>query len=406
MFLNKFFHFVKGYVILYLTGFNIERFLYICAKRRIEIRNIEKKEKACATVTVSIDDFFKLRPIAYKTRTKVHIKKKAGLPIILKKYRKRYFMFIGCIIFTAVLFISSQFIWTVEITGIKNADAAKITAALKESGVYKGAFKPFARSSKEIKDILLNRDDNISWAWVYLKGTKAICEVFEGTAPKEALDSGEACDVSAARDGIIKRIIATDGIKMVSAGDTVEKGDILISGGIPDNEGKIACTVAADGIAEARTWHEKTDTYKLYYEYKEPTGRYKKYYSINIFSGTVNLFFDGNIPYENYELSEKKYEMKFRENYYTGISAVCKKAAEVSVVRQPISYDMAVYEGKCDLEERIAKELLPGAELVSENLTDRQIDSETVEVTLTMEFTEDIGTKVPAAQADETDKQE
>ena len=47
------------------------------------------------------------------------------------------------------------------------------------------------------------------------------------------------------------------------------------------------------------------------------------------------------------------------------------------------------------MEEKIAKELLPGAELVEENVFHRQIDDETVEVSVTMEFIEKIGKKAP-----------
>jgi len=96
MFLNKFFHFLRGYVILIVTGFNIERFLYICTKRNIDVWDIDKQENL--QISMSISDFFKIRSVVRKTKVKVHIKKKMGLPIILKKYKKRYFMFSGCIL--------------------------------------------------------------------------------------------------------------------------------------------------------------------------------------------------------------------------------------------------------------------------------------------------------------------
>ena len=47
------------------------------------------------------------------------------------------------------------------------------------------------------------------------------------------------------------------------------------------------------------------------------------------------------------------------------------------------------------LEKEIAKELMPGAELLEENVFHKQIDDETVEVSVTMKFTEKIGRKAP-----------
>lgn len=401
MFSNKFFHFFKGYVILIITGFNIERFLYICAKRGIKVRNPEKNEDGSLYITVSIDDFLKLKKIVRKTRVKVHIKKKMGLPILLKKYKKRYFMYTGAAFFVLIIFLSSQFIWTVEIKGVERADIAQISKVLEETGIYEGAFKRKALSSTEIKNILLNRVDNISWAWVYLKGTKAVCEIYEDSLPQQALEDGEPCNIVAVRDAIIKRIIARDGIKQAAAGDTVLAGDLLISGVIPDNEGNVGCVVEASGTVEAYTWHEKKGTYKLYYETKVPTGNAKTFRRLNIFSNKFNLFINDAIEYENCITQTKTHELKLFKDNYLGISFENETVYEVDIIREPISYDMAVYEGKCDLEEKIAKELLPGAELVGENLFHTQIDEETVEVTLTMEFIEKIGTKAPITQKDE-----
>ena len=67
MFLNKFFHFLKGYVILNLTGFKIERFLYIAVKRGLVVTDISRKNGDQLTLKMSIRDFFKVRHIAIET---------------------------------------------------------------------------------------------------------------------------------------------------------------------------------------------------------------------------------------------------------------------------------------------------------------------------------------------------
>lgn len=393
MFLNKFFHFVKGYVILTVTGFNVERFLYICAKRGVEIWDISKKDDL--QLAMSAEDFLKIRTAVRKTRVRVHIKKKMGLPIIFKKYKKRYFMFLGCILFLLTICISSQFIWKVEINGTENADVTEIKNILKESGISVGAFKGKALPSKEIKNRLINGVDNISWAWVYLKGTKAVCEIYEDIIPVKALEDGTPCDIIAARDGIIKRVIAKNGIKKAVAGETVVTGDILISGALPDDLGNIGCVVEASGIVEAYTWHEKTDTYKLYSETAIPTGRTKAYSKLNILKKQFNLFFKRNDGFENYTSYIKITEPRFFKNASFGISLEREYVNEVEIIREQIPYDTAVYDAKNVLEKKIAEELLPGAELLEENVSHRQIDEETVEVTVTMEFIEKIGKKAP-----------
>ncbi len=395
MFLNKFFHFLKGYVILNIMGFKIERFLYISAKRGIDIRDISKKDGNSLTLRMSIRDFSKVRSIARKTGTRVKIIKKAGLPIIFHKYRKRCFLFFGLGAFLIAVFLSSQFILAVEIRGAERTSTAEIKAVLEDGGVKVGALKLRMRKPSEVKNMIINRIDNISWAWIYLKGTKVVCEVYEDYLPQISLEDGEVCDVLASRDGIIKRIIAYDGKKMVSAGDTVLAGDVLISGTLYNSSGEVGAKVSASGDVEAYTWHEKKGTYKLYYETKIPTGNKKTFRQLNLFSKTLNLYFDKNIEYENYILEKHLRELKGFGGAYLGVGLLEVTAIEVDLVREPISYDMAVYEGKCDLEEKIAKELLPGAELVEENVFHRPIDDETVEVSVTMEFIEKIGRCAP-----------
>ena len=395
MFLNKFFHFLKGYVILYLTGFNIERFLSLCAQRKIYLWDIKERTKESLYISVRVSDFLKMREIAYKTKTRVHIKKKAGLPIILKKYKKRYFLFSGALVFIIIFSLMTQFIWSVKIEGVENADIVKITKILKSSGIHVGAYKGAALRSGEIKNILLNKVDNISWAWVYLKGTKAICKIYESSIPVRNLSEGEPSNVIAARDGIISKIIAKEGVTVSNIGDTVMAGDILVLGTILNDLGEVGGRVSASATIEAHTWHEKTDTYKLYREYKEPTGNVKKYYRLKLFSKTLPLYLNEDIPFGDYLQEQNKYELKLFNDIFLGISLECETVTEVSVIKEEISYDMAVYEGKCDLEKRIARELLPGAELRNENLYHRLVDEETVEVTLTMEFIENIGIKVP-----------
>lgn len=404
MFLNKFFHFSKGYVILLLTGSKTERFICMAAKNGLKLHEIKREDENAMTVCMSFSDFLKIRPVARKTRTHVRIKSKAGLPVILKKLKMRRFFLWGAVLFAAFMIFTSRFVWKVEIIGVKNAELTAVEEVLKDAGVYVGAPKRKIKKSKEIKNTLINRVDNITWAWVYLKGTKVVCEICEDSLPPVRLESGEACNIIAAKDGIIKRITVTGGIKKVATGDTVCAGDLLISGVIFNKDGNLSRTVEAEGIVEAKTWHEKKCTVKLYNETEHRTGRKKRIWRIKLFSAEIPLQFGKKQEFEKSKTSSKCHELTLPGGLYTGIALTDELIEEVSVEKTPISYDMAVYGGKCGLEEEIAAELCPGAELVSENLSHRQLDGETAEVTLTMEFTERIGISAPIGEMQ--DKQE
>ena len=47
------------------------------------------------------------------------------------------------------------------------------------------------------------------------------------------VDKDTPCDIAAACDGYIKNVITKNGKQLVKAGDTVNAGDVLISGTVP-----------------------------------------------------------------------------------------------------------------------------------------------------------------------------
>lgn len=394
MIFNKFFHFVKGYVIIEITGLYIERFLYICAKREIELFNIGKKEDNKLLVCINISDFKKIKEIKRKTKTNLRIIKKCGLPFYTKKIKKRYALLIGMSIFIFLMFFSSFFIWSIEIKGDNEEKSIEIMKAVEKTGLTIGAFKPGLPDGEEMKSIILNNTDNIVWTWVYINGTKATIEYKEGILPPKVVDKTKPCDIIALRDGVITEVIEKNGRAWVKKDDAVLKGDVLIAGTIEPQNAPMK-TVHAIGEVYATTVHKKTTDVKLYKEIKEETGRKKEFKTIKLFSKCFNLFFDEKIGYNEYTEVEKLDELKIGNKLYLGVGIYKKIYKEVITKKVPISYDIAVEMGRNELEEKIAKELLPGAIIKTKQVTHEKIDDDTVRVSVTMEFTEKISAEKP-----------
>lgn len=389
MIFNKIFHFVKGYVIIKVTGFYIERFLYICAKRGITLINIGRKTNNTIVLHISISDFYKLRPVCRKTGVRVCILKKCGLPFYISKLKKRYFLTVGLLIMICLMFLSSQFIWSVEIVGTNQEIAEDISDALEIAGVSIGAFKPLLPEGEQMKSIIMSHTDNLVWAWVYIKGTKAVIEYKEGIRPPEVVNKSQPCDIIAAKSGVIEKIIEKNGEKRVIQGEAVLENDLLIAGTLTTNDGAFK-TVHAIGDVWAYTWHKKSGEYKLYYDKAVPTGRVKVFRSVKLFSDCFDLFFDKGTGFDDYLVDEHLSEIKIGKDNYTGIGIYKKTYNEVNFVRTPVLYENAVENGKNELEELIAKELLPGSRLIEKNITHEKKDEETVKVTVEMKFIENI----------------
>ena len=74
-------------------------------------------------------------------------------------------------------------------------------------------------------------------------------------------------------------------------------------------------------------------------------------------------------------------------------SVSVKTAKEYIEEKEPISFDATVDYAEKELEKKISKELLSGAELIDKKTETEILDSETIKVTVTMRFIEEIGTE-------------
>ncbi len=395
---NRLFHFLKGYVIIEICGAESERFLSICARRGIIIYKLLKTQNNSLVLHMQKSDFFKIRPIVYKTRVSVKIIKKAGLYNLYKNYKTRYTFFLGIVLFILFFTITSQYIWVIEINGVKDSDYDEIISILKDDGVYVGAKKRDIKDKQIIKQSLINKTDNIAWGWIYIEGAKARVEIYEKHLPMINVASDELCDIVASRDGFITSINTLKGHDLARIGETVNAGDVLISSKVPifrQYEEENYMYVHSLGTVRAITLHQKSGIYSLNYESRLPTGRKKRHFSLEAFGRLFNSFEDVLCPYENCNDTYSRHELKLPYFGYCGICINKRVCEEVEIQSEPLMLDVAVEMAKNDLEEKIVKELLKNAELLSSEVSYEKLNENSISVSLKMTVEEDIGVSIP-----------
>lgn len=404
---KKFFKFLYGYVIIEIYGKGAERFVNICVRRGIEVWETVPIENGIS-LTLFRNDFFRIREIARKCRVRVRLKRKCGFKHMLKLYRRRYIFLAAIVLCVAACAVSTRFIWLVEINGVENSDINSIIQTLDKLGIKSGALKSRIPEGMEIKRAIINDTDNIAWAWMYLEGAKARVEIYEQTLPPEIIDKDIPCDIVAACDGSIQRMIVRNGEEAVQVGDAVNAGDVIVSGKVAAyREGSPEEYIYVHSIADvmAYTSHRKSGDYKLYYESRTPTGKRRKKRSIEIFGKMHTLPFK-EVSYDNYDTSEKRTEITIPFFGYTGIAFDTVCYSEVTVNKEPLSMETALEFAKNDLEEKISKELTAGSILLDENTEYVKTDEETINVTLEMNFTQNIAVERPLSGNDENKGEE
>ena len=89
MFIKILLSYLIGYLVIEIEGYYIERYINICRNQGIAIWHLKRQEDIKLIFRARIQDFKELIKIAKKTKCKLKIKSKKGLPFLFQRYKKR-----------------------------------------------------------------------------------------------------------------------------------------------------------------------------------------------------------------------------------------------------------------------------------------------------------------------------
>lgn len=222
MFFKIVLNYILGYVNISIEGYFIERFINICISKNILLWNLKRKKSSFLYTNIGMKDFKKIKQIAKKTKCRVKIERKRGLPFILNRYKKRKIFAIFLFIIIIGILSVSNFVWNIEVTGNDKISTQEVLNNLNDSGLKIGMLKQKINTKEIINKIRLERDD-ISWMGIHTKGTNIIVEIVEADKKPEIIDENEYCNIVSNVDGIITKIDTQNGTALVKQGDIVKK---------------------------------------------------------------------------------------------------------------------------------------------------------------------------------------
>lgn len=333
--LTQIFSLIKGTYIIRVEGRFPERLLNIASSKGIFVYSVNKSQDGTLFFSVSKKAGDMLLSLVPDDLT-VKIKEKYGLPFFMKKYRRRIGLFLLPAIFLLSSSVFSSFIWRVEITGGDSSLHSTVKQELKSNGVYVGAMK-HKISQNDVKRNCILKINKLSWLWVDIKGTTAYVRLHQKTDVPETEKITDPADVISTRSGVIESMQTFRGIPLVGVGETVEKGQTLISGVLQsENENIPIYFHHASGKVIARVWEEKTINIPKYTYDKIPTGRKKSVYGIKFKKNKLNFSINSGISYKEYDKIENKVKIPFLpiELFRTDFNEVNVKTNENDVLTQ------------------------------------------------------------------------
>lgn len=366
--------FFGGCVRLHICGGFSSRFFNLCAGHGIvlwDIRPAHPGYEAC----IGLKDFFRIRPLARKCRTRVRIVQRRGLPFFLYRNRKRKLFAAGffCCLFL-VLFLS-RFVWRVDTVGNVSVARPTLLSWLAEQEAGYGA-KKSGIDCKALAAKLREEFPVFTWVSVGLTGTSLTVSVKENDAPQKAKSEEDSqaapTDLVADCDGRIVSVITRQGTPAVKVGDEVKAGDLLVSGTliITDDSGETVsaqyCHADADIYIETVQNYEDAVPYA--HETAEYTGRQRFGFYLKLCGKYLGVDM-GTGHFEAFDRVVQERQLCLPPDFYLPVTAGIVTVREYC----PIEELWTAEEAKKLAEERLDKFLLEikekGVQIFQNNVT-------------------------------------
>ena len=381
--------YLMGYIRITVEGYYIERFINICKMNSILVWNVKKENSVKIYLNTGIKDFKKMVNVARKTRCKIKIKNKRGIPFLLQKYKKRKLFAILLIVMFSILFVTSNYIWNIDISIEDNQTLKNIEQDINEAGLVVGKNKSKINTKEIINTIRLKRND-VSWIGIELKGTNAIVKIVKSENAPQILNPEEYCNIVSNKNAQIIKITAQNGTAMVKKGDIVKEGTILISGTM---EGKYTGTryVHSIGVVEAKVWYTKSKKFPYKQEEKNKTGNKEEKYQIKIKKNKINLYKTLS-NFQIYDTIEEEKKVKIFSNLYLPISLIKQTNYEESLEIKNYNSEEIIKKGTEELRKELEAEIQDKESILQQNVNTYEKE-DGIEIHLTYEVLENIGTE-------------
>lgn len=376
MFIGKLWRLICGYVKFSAVGDDPESILNSFFINGVHIWNVRRTDREIIAC-VSARDYKKIHTFRRKGQ-RARIRQKCGLPFFAKKYHCRYGIIAGAIMFTVLVLFLPTRVWNIEICGNRTIPTETISNALAGLGVYEGVEISSLNTGK-LKSQLPLKVQGIAWAAVNIDGMKVTVEISE--TEKTEIEENTPCNLKASQNGIIKSIRVKNGTAAVNVGQSVAKGDVLISG-VAEYKDTSAEFKMADGVVTAEVEH----CFKVYVPFEKTVahkaGKSETRVVMQIMKTDVPLFI-GKVKYDHEKvLSEYRYE---KNSGYLPVTF--KKAVfyEIKKSKYIMSYDEAAAEADRRLKEKILEDKNVVAVLEQNDEIQKSKEGITVTRTVTLE---------------------
>ena len=365
---------------LNIKGKNINRFIKKLNNNKIEILSLKYKSKDEADIIIYKKDYSKLLKI--KSIYEITELEIFGLIKIKKNLKLSKHIIIITFISFLIFLMFTNVVFKVEVIHSNKDIRDLLLKELEKEGIKKYTFKKTYKEIENIKEKILNKYPNdIEWLEIEENGTKYTVRVEDREIIKKEEDNNPR-NIVAAKDGVLKKVIAESGDIVKDMNDYVKKGDLIINGDLIFNE-KVKGRVKAKGKVYAEVWYVTKTEYPFIKKEEKETGKVKEVYAIKFLNHTLELALN---KFKNKNIKETE----IIKHDLIPIKLVKQNQKEKIVKDIFLTPEQAIIEAKKKAEEDIEKTLSKDEYIIKSKYLKSNVKESIVEVEMFFAVYEDI----------------
>lgn len=329
----------KGYVDFSAKGKFPERFINLTTRNGINVWNLKPTENGL-TASMQVYDYKNIHNIAHKSRLKMRVTGRHGLPFYAERYKSRAGLVIGAVMGIILISVLSKFIWYIDAPPTKSLSTSQILSALEDDNVRIGSYTAAIDTENTERKMIL-QNEQIGWISLNIMGSTVKVNIQEKTPKPDTPDYKTPCNIKAKNDGVITDIKASKGETKVLKGSGVVKGELLVSGIVETKQETIEYVHAsAEIMADVIYKREYTlpESYDYFYITDNRTDRYM--------CSFLNFKFPCSLSFLSYDDSVYVFGREKLRLNNTDIPVELITESEVEVKKSEITLDRPTLEKK------------------------------------------------------------
>ncbi len=218
---------IGGGIRFNINGLNIEKLLNRLYGMGLPLYNVSRTQYKNLCFTVPSSCGKKVIAVLDKLCYNYTKAEQKGIFTLIKSALKRAGLIAGAALFALGAFASAFFLYEIRIYGCDRVDPLSVLKSVNEAGAEEKTF--FRADSAKVERAIYSNFSLVAFVSAQYKGVVLYIKIVETENPPDVIDSTPK-DLTASHRGKISKLLVYQGTPLVKAGDTVEKGQVIIGG--------------------------------------------------------------------------------------------------------------------------------------------------------------------------------